>query len=231
MDEPLQYYFRKFGFNGSAIQRIASGEKYFGLMLKNGNIGVCATLKNKIVAPGLYSDIKPDLEKTTDRILFTAYLNALLNYETNYKEDKDIFDFINFERYNNLVMVGDFKPLIKKFLNFGMKPAVFDLFSEDEIVLPLQLRTKYIQKADGLILTATSIFNSTFSEILNKVKKNCDVYILGPTSILNNEMKTKWNIKTIFGTVFEKNDDRILDIISMGEGTRHFQPLGKKVYL
>ena len=231
MNEPLKYYYLKFGFDGSAIQRIASGEKYFGIMLKSGHIGVCATLRTKMTVPDLYSDIKPDLEKTADRILYTAYLNAILNYETDYKEDKDIFDLIDFKKYNKLVMIGDFKPLVKKFLNFGMRPAVFDLYSDDEIVLPLQLRSEYLQKADGLILTATSIFNSTFAEILNKVEHNCDTYVLGPTSILNNEMKTKWNIKTIFGTIFEKNDHRILDIISNGNGTRHFQPHGKKVYL
>ena len=231
MNEPLKHYYLKFGFDESAIKRIASGEKYFGIMLKNGNIGVCATLRTKITFTDLPDNFKPDLTKTTDRILYTAYLNAILNYETNYKEDKDIFDLINFKKYNKLVMIGDFKPLVKKFLNFEMRPAVFDLYSDNEIVLPLKLKTEYLQKADGLILTATSIFNSTFAEILNKVEHNCDIYVLGPTSILNNEMKTKWHIKTIFGTIFEKYDHRILEIISNGHGTRHFQPLGKKVYL
>jgi len=35
----------------------------------------------------------------------------------------------------------------------------------------------------------------------------------------------------IFGSVFEKNDERVLNVIENGYGTRKFLPFGKKIYL
>jgi len=39
------------------------------------------------------------------------------------------------------------------------------------------------------------------------------------------------NVKEIFGSVFEKNDERVLNVIENGYGTRKFLPFGKKIYL
>ncbi len=229
--EPLKYYYRKYGFDVSKVKRIAAGKKYLGLMLHDGHIGVCAVLGRNPGVDIINEKSFPDLDNQDHRLVYTAYLNALLNYTSGYSDEKDIFDFINFGNYNRVVMIGDFKPLVKKFRQTGLNVSIFDLFSDSELVMPIEQRDKYLSEADGVILTATSIFNGTFADVLKNVNEKCDVFLLGPTAILDNEMKDYRNIKVIFGTVFEKNDHRILDIIANDQGTRYFQKFGKKVYI
>ncbi|MFC2152992.1 Rossmann-like domain-containing protein [Bacteroidota bacterium] len=45
-----------------------------------------------------------------------------------------------------------------------------------------------VAKADALILSSTSVFNNTFLDLINATKSNCDMYTLGPSTILNKEM-------------------------------------------
>jgi uncharacterized protein (DUF4213/DUF364 family) len=230
-EEPLKYYFGKYGFDVSTVKRVVTGEKYFGLMLNDGRIGVCATLKRNAGIEDMNDMSFPDLENPDHRLIYNAYLNALLNYEADYSDEKDIFDFVNFGNYKKVVMIGDFKPLVRKFQDVGLSVSVFDLFSDSDVIIPIELREEYLGEADGVILTATSIFNGTFVDMLRSVNENCEVFILGPTAILDKEMKEYGNIKVVFGTIFERDDNRVLDVIADNYGTRHFQKFGKKVYI
>ena len=230
MNEPLKHFFSIYNFDKSQIKKVARGEKYIAVMLENGQIGVCATLKNKL-AFDMDKSYTLNLDRIDHRIFYNAYLNALLKYDNEFAEDKDIFNRIDFNNYSNLVMVGFFKPLVEKLRKNGINLSVFDLYSNDDNILQLKHQDEYVRKADGLILTATSIFNGTFTDIVNATDGFCDVFILGPSSILHKDIMQYKSIKTIFGTIFRKHDRQVLDIISEGYGTRYFQPLGKKVYL
>ncbi len=230
MNEPLKHFFSIYNFDKSQIKKVARGEKYIAVMLENGQIGVCATLKNKLFID-MDKSFTLNLDSIDHRIFYNAYLNALLNYDNEFAEDKDIFNRIDFNNYSNLVMVGYFKPLVEKLRKNGINLSVFDLSNDDDKILQLKHQDEYVRKADGLILTATSIFNGTFTDIVNATDGFCDVFILGPSSILHKDIMQYKNIKTIFGTIFRKHDRQVLDIISEGYGTRYFQPLGKKVYL
>jgi len=230
-EEPLKYYYKKYGFDVSKVKRVVAGEKYLGLMLNDGRIGVCATLKSSVGIDSVNDESFPVLDNPDHRLIYNAYLNALLNYNSDYNDEKDIFDFVNFENYKKVVMIGDFKPLVNKFQDIGLRVSVFDLFSDSEVVMPIEQRADYLSRADSVILTATTVFNNTFIDMMESVKDGCDVFVLGPTAILDKEMKENWKIKAIFGTVFEINDHRILEIIADDYGTRHFQKFGKKVYI
>ena len=89
---------------------------------------------------------------------------------------------------------------------------------------------KYTSEAKAVILTATSIFNETFMSIVKNTRNNCDIFILGPSSIMNEDMLKYKNIKMIFGSVFQSNDERVLNTIRTGGGTKQFIRFGKKVY-
>ncbi|MEA3444462.1 MAG: DUF364 domain-containing protein, partial [Bacteroidota bacterium] len=78
------------------------------------------------------------------------------------------------------------------------------------------------------ILTSTSLFNASFSNVISATSKNCDIFMLGPSSIMSPEMLQYQNIKMIFGTTFNKDDSRILNILKEGGGTRSFQKYGLK---
>lgn len=232
MIEPIFYIYNNIaGFDRKEIKKIAIGSKYVGVMLDNGNIGVCATLGVEI--PEKQSKFKqPDLLYPAHRIIYNAYLNAKLNYDNSYKGKTDIFDQIDFSHKKNIVMVGYFRPLVKKFQEARIELAIFDkVINKDEMQLALELMEEYLAEARTVILTSTTIAHGTFESIIKQTSNECDILLLGPSSILHPDILDYRNIKNIFGTVFEKNDHQILEIIQNGNGARTFIPYGSKVYI
>ncbi len=228
--EPLSFLFEKTGFDILGIKKVVTGEKYSAVMLKNGNIGVCANLGNKITVD-LSGMNSPDLGNIQHRILINAYYNALLNYENSFSQNRDIFEVINFKNYNKIVMIGLFKPIVEKFKTNNIKVTVFDLVKKSSDLTPLDQQYDLVNKADSVILTSTGIFNQTFLPLVNRTKNNCDVFLLGPSSIMNKELFNYRNVKAIFGSVFEKYDNRVIDVIANGGGTKEFLKFGEKVFI
>jgi uncharacterized protein (DUF4213/DUF364 family) len=232
MIEPLFHFYNNIvGFDKKEIKRMAIGKKYVGILLQNGHIGVCATLGVEIPKKKTTFN-HPDLIDPAHRIIYAAYLNANVNYENTYSLDKDIFEVIDFTRKKNIVMVGYFGPLVKKFQTAGINLAIFDkVKTKDELQLALDLMEEYLAEASTVILTSTTIAHGTFDAIISQTSNYCDIYLLGPSSLLHPEILEYRNVKKVFGAVFEKNDSRILDIIEKGKGTKTFLPVGTKVYI
>ena len=228
--EPLRQLIDRYGFDFSQIKTIATGLRYSAVMLKNGNIGVCANLGNTVMISKKKFE-KPDLDNIQHRILVNAYFNALLNDADDNKRSGDIFDVINFGSYKTIVMVGLFRPIVKKFRDNGILLHVFDVVKNDPTLTPLEQQSACLKKADAVILSSTTVFNNTFLNILKEVQVACDVLMLGPSSIMTREMFEYKNVRSIFGSVFNKFDEDVLKIIQGGGGTKDFQPLGRKVYL
>jgi len=228
MQDPITYYYQQFGYDLKNVKEFITGERYVAVLFQNGNIGVCATLRqhvdNRIPE-------KIELENTEHRIFLNAYYNALLNYNQEYVEDKDIFEAVDFRKFTNIVMVGNFKPVVKRFQEAHIPLFIFDKKEDEDILLEMKDQTKYIQKADAIILTATSMFNKSFVDLIENTNENASIYILGPSAIMHSDMKAYRNVKLIFGSVFEKNDSRVLDVIKANLGTRHFSPFSRKVFI
>jgi uncharacterized protein (DUF4213/DUF364 family) len=232
MIEPLFYIYNNIaGFDRKEIKKIAIGSKYVGVMLNNGNIGVCANLGVEV--PEKQSKFKqPDLLYPAHRIIYNAYLNAKLNYDNSYKGKTDIFDQIDFSHKKNIVMVGYFRPLVKKFKEARIDLAIFDkVINKDEMQIALELMEEYLAEARTVILTSTTIAHGTFESIIKQTPIDADILLLGPSSILHPDMLNYKSINSIYGAIFEKYDTRILDIIEQGKGTKVFLPLGSKVYI
>lgn len=231
MEEPLKYLFDQYGFQKDEIKEVVIGEKYIAVLLKNGNMGVCAILKNEVEER--ISDIeKLNLDLPSHRILYTAWLNAKINYVNDYSDQKDIFDLINFSKYDKIVMIGYFKPVAEKLSKAEIDFAIFDLYKQDKEIVPLEKQRKYVMGADAVILTATSIFNGTFRNIVcNTSPGACDIFVLGPSAILSKELLKYRNVTNLFGFVFPKEGEKALQIIRDGGGTRSFNKFGSKVYI
>lgn len=226
--EPLEFLLKKYSFNKDKIKRLVIGERYTAVQLNNGNIGVCANLGATIDINSFNKQL--DVKQYSHRIILSAYFNALLNYSNNFSHAGDIFDIINFSSYRHAVMIGYFRPIVKKFNKEAINLAIFDFRENEKNIIPETQKKKYLQKADTVILTATSLSNNTFFQIIKSTNNNSDIYLLGPSSLLNNEL-FNYNLKAIFGTVFPENHDRILEIIKAGKGTREFIKYGNKVCL
>ena len=228
--EPLEFLLSKYKFETKKIEKISTGKKYTAVLLKNGNIGVCANLGNKIIPEkSIYSNY--DLTNFSHRIVLNAYLNSLLNYSNNYQNSADIFDVIDFKKYNKIVMLGFFKPVLKKFDDAGIPITIFDLSKHDSALTPLSEKYPILQEANAIILTSTSIFNTTFINSINSTNDSCEIFLLGPSSIMTKELFDYKNIKMIFGSTFGKYDHRILKIIQNDGGTKDFLKFGNKCIL
>jgi uncharacterized protein (DUF4213/DUF364 family) len=225
--EPLAFFLKEYNFDLDKIEKISSGEKYTAILLKNGNIGVCANLGHKVGTQKTFF-VKIDLLNFPHRIVLSAYFAALLNYENQYQEDADIFDIVNFKSYRQLTMLGYFKPLLEKFDEAGIGINIFDLRSQDGRILKQSELAQKLARADALILTSTSIFNNTFLPTLEATNINCDIFLLGPSSIMSQQMFRYPNLTSISGTTFENADERVLKIIAENGGTRSFSKFGKK---
>ena len=230
MQEPLEYFFEKYGIDIQNIKHIICGEKYVAVVLKNGNLGVCATLGNYVNID--IRDLRfPDLKNIQHRIVLNAYFNAAYNYNNHYDTTIDVFDKIDFKKYQKIVMVGFFQSLVKKFENEKIDLKIFDKAVKDDKLTDMSEQLAEIAKTDALILSSTSVFNNTFLDLVNSTNDNCDIYTLGPSTILNSKMFEYRNIKLLFGSVFEPNDVNTLKIIQDGGGTKQFLPFMNKVFL
>jgi hypothetical protein len=226
--DPLRLLLEKYNFNLRKINKLITGAKYTAILLKNGNIGVCANLGYKINTEiNTYSNL--NLENFSHRIVLNAYFNALLNYSNKLNGIGDIFETINFRRYKQIVMIGLFKPIVKKFQENNIPITVFDYRKSDSFLASNFKQKQYIKEADAIILTSTSIFNSTFLNIINNTNDNCEIFMLGPSSIMTQDILQYKNIKMIFGSNFNKFDRRVLDVIQNDGGTRKFLKFGKKI--
>lgn len=229
MTEPLEYFLEKYGMDISSFEKLVFGKRYTAVLLKNGNIGVCANLFNKVEVE-IKDLVTPNSNDLSHRIVLNAYFNAALNYSNRYNDEADIFDAVNFNTYKKIVMIGHFGPLLEKFEQNNIEVSVFDLNRKDDQYAFRKSEIQYISEVDAVILTATSIFNETFMSIVNSTGNDCNIYILGPSSIMNEGILKYKNIRMIFGTVFQRNDERVLNIIRNGGGTKQFIHFGKKVY-
>lgn len=101
MKEPIEYFFEKYGIDLKSINEIICGSKYVAVLLKNGQVGVCATLNNYVNID--VRDLKiPDVKNIQHRIVLNAYFNAVFNYQNEYDTTSDIFDKIDFKNMTKL---------------------------------------------------------------------------------------------------------------------------------
>lgn len=227
---PLEHYYDKIGYNPNEIADVKIGAKYLACHLKNGKLGVCATLGQEFPSDFSYSKT-PNLRWICDRILLNAWFNAKLNNSRNYPEDKDIFDFLSFDQYERIVMVGYFASLVRKFKEAKIELNIFDLCEDSPDIIPMSKQKEYIHKADALILTSTSISNASFEHLIDASGKNTEIFLLGPSTILDPDMYKYPNIKKIFGMVFQGTENEVVEMIAEDHGTPSFSKLAHKVYM
>ncbi len=228
MPDPLLQFHSIYKYDRSAIASLVAGEKYVGVMLRDGRIGVCSTLQTRVAKEDTEMT-RPDLGRHAHRIIYNAYLNARLNYDAAIEDRKDIFDHHSFGAEDQVVMIGYFRPLVKKFQDAGIPLSIFDLMDEDDILSPPEHLHQSLQHASKVILTSTSIANGTFEGIVQQTARDCEVFLLGPSSVLHSDLLVYRNIKRIYGALFGRYDTRVLDLITAGHGTQSFMKYGQKV--
>lgn len=230
MKDPLLVLFEAYPYDPGKILASSCGEAYVAIMLANGQIGVCSTLHHPVETDPMQLT-EPDLKHQDHRMLVAAYANAHINYSQEYLGSGDIFDQVDFSQKILTVLIGYFPPLVEKFRQNGLSFLVFDHQNNYPDLSPADHLGEELLRSDCVIITATSMLNSTFTEIISQIKAETEIYILGPSAPLFPSFKQWYNIKNIFGMIFKPYDFEVLEIISKGMGTQSFSKKGKKVSL
>jgi len=228
--EPITHFYNSYGFDISLITRFVKGDKFFGVMLNNGSIGLCSVLDIKL-SDGLLQGEKPDPENMEHRIILNAYYNAMFNNTFSSYGKGDIFSVTDFSNSKKVVMVGLFETLFKNLINMGITPVVFDNHSDADFLHPASRLSFELSDASDVVVTGTTIFNGTFMDIISATPDKCHIYLLGPSNTLHPDMLSYRNIELVFGSRFKLFDTRILDIISEGHGAKSFLNPDNKVYI
>ena len=226
----LQQLYQKHPFKPNNLGRLICGAKHCGVELRNGNIGICSTL-GVAIDEDINILANPNFSRIGHRILLNAWVNACANYSIPASGDGDVFDVVDFCQYQSIVMIGFFGSLSAKFQKAGIPITIFDLDPTDKPVAPIGTQHFHLAKADAVILTATSISNMTFAELMDNVSANADVFVLGPSTTLDRAMFKYPQVKALFGSRFTLFDNGSLDLINSGGGTKCILPFIKKVYI
>ncbi|PLW98551.1 MAG: hypothetical protein C0593_05260 [Marinilabiliales bacterium] len=229
MKDPLKHFFNLYPYDSETIQRYEAGECYVFVQLKNGRTGVCATLNDPPVGINPFT-LLPDLDNHHHRMIYNAWLNATINDDWNADGKDDIFDVIPVDKEIKTIMVGFFRPVVKRFDGAGVPLKVFDRAVTHERLENMDNLKDEIVKADQIIVTSTTIFNGTFFEVLSLNRNAVPVYMLGPSTILHDDMFKYPGVKGLFGMSFKKFDNKTGDIIASGGGTRDFNIFAAKIY-
>jgi len=227
--EPLAYFIDKYGIDLPDIKSFVSGENYSALMLNDGSIGICGNV-DRAVEADLESTQNLDLARIDDRIFTNCYFNAKFNNSGN-DSGEDLLKIVDFMHYKQIVMIGNFHPIVAKFQKMEIKSDIFDLKEDSDYLTPMPQQQDYLSKADCVILTATTISNETFLPIINKTAASCDIFLLGPSTPMHSDMLKYRNVKHLFGTAFDKNLEELIKVIAAGKGPRFFLKFGKKTML
>jgi len=230
MNDPLLTLAEKYPYDPGRILASVRGKVYSAIMLSDGQVGVCATLGHVVEADPMLLH-QPDLKRTDHRILVNAYFNASHNGWQKHDSTGDIFEVVDFRKTGNNLMVGYFPPLVEKFRAAGIPLKVFDLHNDFPDQSPIEELPGELPGAECLILTSTTLFNGTFTDIITRLDPMAEVYMLGPSTPLDPGLKSQHRIKRLFGMIFEPYDFEVLKKIGNGEGTRSFSTLGKKISL
>lgn len=228
MKEPISHFFNKYKFDASLIGQVITGTCFTAVELKTGKIGLCSNTSHKVDLRTIdLNNMQPDT--ILHRIILNAYYNAIFNYQQDYRSEKDVFDFVDFSRYKNIVMIGYFESTYSKFVKAGLKISVFDIDKTDPVLVPFSNEMDFVRKADAILMTATTIANGTFSDLVNTTNDGSHIFLTSPSSIMHPDMFAYNNIRAILGSVFNDHDQRVLDSIENGGCTKDFIKFGRKV--
>jgi uncharacterized protein (DUF4213/DUF364 family) len=231
MIDILKVLFQECPFDKKIVKSITVGERHVCILLNNGNIGVCATLGEKLADQPIEILLNPNFLNINHRIIVNAWINACGNYNNALSGNNDIFEAIDFKEVKNLVMIGYFGSLAQKFIDKNINISIFDLDPDDKPVEPIHNQADALKSANCVIITSTTLANNTYADIISQVKPECKTYFLGPSTPLLLSMFNLPSVAGIFGSRFNKFDYQVLSAIENGGGARSFLNRMQKAYI
>jgi uncharacterized protein (DUF4213/DUF364 family) len=227
------------------VEILSIGLGYTAVTTAGGGIGLsytyfgdkksCMVLNQHIDYEGKPADQlleKINSENTVERSMALALVNAL-NYDDarSFPEDDDnkiMFEKFKIAKDRKLAMVGYFPPLVRIFEKMGVSLEILDisrgLGQKEDFYDKLQ------NWAQVLLLTSTSILNSSTEEILAHAGENLKSIMLGPSTPMVADAFKHLPVHMLAGTV-PVDKEKTLKAIRHGMGTPVLHKHSRKVFL
>ncbi|MFP4428768.1 MAG: Rossmann-like domain-containing protein [Desulfovermiculus sp.] len=165
------------------------------------------------------------------RSMALALINALNHDQAlglpDDPENCVLFDTLDIGAGTRVAMIGYFGPLMKVFEQRG---AVVDVIDQTrKIGSEQEFYPRLGNWADVLFLTSTSILNQSTEEILTHTSTEVRTVMLGPSTPLVPEAFAHLPVSILAGTA-PLDQDKVLQAVRNGAGTRNIQQYSRKVY-
>jgi uncharacterized protein (DUF4213/DUF364 family) len=227
------------------VEILSLGLGYTAVTTSDGGIGLsytyfgdkksCMVLNKHIDYEGKSADLlleKIKSDNTVERSMALALINSLnYNDALNLPEDdnnKIMFDQFKIGEGRRVAMVGYFPPLVRNFEEIGVSLEILDIsrgFGQKE-----EFYIKLKNWAQVLLLTSTSVLNSSTEEILAHAGNNLKSVMLGPSTPMVADAFEHLPVHMLAGTV-PVDKEKTLKAIRHGMGTPVLHKYSRKVFL
>jgi uncharacterized protein (DUF4213/DUF364 family) len=220
------------------IDDLRVGLSYVGVKLDNGTAGIAAIMPDRstrsctvLKEAGTYAganaaDILGYLvagQSSLHRAIGLAVANSLIEVPSDQTEDREATTYFDLQPGEQVAMVGLFTPLVKRIEATGAILTVIEKNPDRLEILSPDDRQKALKACDVAIITATTLLNQTFEEMINLLGSPRLVALMGPSTPLMSGIYHDTCITHLGGAVV-KDSERVLQIISEGGGTPALRP-------
>lgn len=220
------------------IADLRVGLSYVGIQLDNGMAGLAAVLPETMPRSctvlnkaGTY--IGASAAKTLRYLaegggnllsaIGLATANAMTGPVGDLAEDREATTYLNLKPGEKVVMVGLFAPLVERIRATG---AVLTIIEKNPARLELlspEAKQQSLQTCDVAIITATTLLNHTFENIISLLGAPRTVLLLGPSTPLRFSIFDNTPVTHLGGAIIA-DSSRVLQVISEGGGTPALRP-------
>jgi len=223
---------------GRRIADLRVGLSYVGAKLDDGTAGIAALVPDRssrsctvLKEAGTYAGANAedilgylvDGPNSLYRAIGLAVANALLESPLDQAEDREATTYFNLQPGEKVAMVGLFAPLVKRIEATGAILTVIEKNPDRLEILSSEDRQRALKECDVAIITATTLLNNTFEEMINLLGEPRLVAMMGPSTPLMPEIFHDTRITHLGGAVV-KDTARVMQIVSEGGGTPALRP-------
>ncbi|NLM71049.1 MAG: DUF364 domain-containing protein [Synergistaceae bacterium] len=235
-------------FEGQRVEDVRIGLGYSAVKLNDERAGAACVLRHRLGIAGCSllpkagsltgraaEELLPLLgsKNVVETALALATLNALTSYEDADADspNDDLVELLGIVSTDSVGMVGDISPVMRLIEPHAGKCTVFDEGKVGrEGIADTSLEEVELPKCDVVILSATTLLNGTFEDVLAMSSNAREICVMGPSTPLLPEPFAKRGVTVLSGRRFT-DPEGLLRIVSEAGGTKSFGRVSLKVNL
>lgn len=221
-----------------SVADLRLGLSYAGVRLHNGATGIAALLPDHTPAgctvlkeAGTYAGCGAlkilkylvDGKSSLHLAMGLAAANAVMGSPESKNDDREATTTFNIQPGEKVAMVGLFLPLVDRIRATGAKLTIIEKNPERLDLLPAEDRRRALAECDIAIITATTLLNNTFEEMMDALGSPRIAALMGPSTPLAAEIFLDTPVTQLGGAAVT-DSARVLQIISEGGGTPALRP-------